>query len=161
MHNYSWIPFFIISLDQITKRIIIDLHYKNLAIKTTFIESKIIWNKGISFGMFGLSYYNVLIYCSIFISMILIIRAWMKAKNKLDIIAWGLIVGGGLSNILDRLSFGAVLDFIELSIYSIKFPWIFNIADVAITIGACLFSKNLFKKSLAKTKKIENSNFKK
>jgi len=71
---------------------------------------------------------------------------WVKAKSKLDVIAWGLIVGGGISNLFDRWLFGAVLDFIYLSYKEISFPWIFNLADIAITIGAILLMRRLFKK---------------
>lgn len=159
MNKHTWIPFFIISLDQISKRIIMHLDYKDITIQTSFFQSRIIWNKGISFGMLGLSYYNVLVYCSIFISIVLIITAWVKSKNKLDNIAWGLIVGGGLSNLFDRLLFGAVLDFICVSLYEISFPWIFNIADIAITIGAFMLSRHLFTRTSKKIKKLENNKF--
>lgn len=105
-----------------------------------------VWNKGISFGMLGDSYYNVLLYCAICLALVLIIVTWVKAKSKLDVIAWGLIVGGGISNLFDRWLFGAVLDFIYLSYKEINFPWIFNLADIAITIGAILLMRRLFKK---------------
>ena len=160
MHFFTWVPFLIMFLDQASKRLIMHLSYNEITFKIPFIESKIVWNKGISFGMLGVSYYNVLIYGAILISICLIVVTWMKAKNKLDIIAWGLIVGGGFSNLCDRVLFGAVLEFISFSFYKFHFPWVFNIADVSITIGACLLARHLIRKN-KKIKKLENANFKK
>jgi signal peptidase II len=116
-------------------------------------RNKIVWNKGISFGLFSESYYNILIYCCILIGIFLVIYAWKKSKNKADAFAWGLIVGGGLSNLWDRWFFGAVLDFISISFKRIQFP-IFNIADIAITLGVIMLMRDiLFRKKGAKKSK--------
>ncbi len=157
MNYYTWIPFFVMAIDQMSKRIAMHWHYNNILIKSPYLESKIVWNKGVSFGMFGTSYYNVLVYCAIFISIILVIITWAKSKNKFDIIAWGLIVGGGLSNLWDRWFFGAVLDFISISFYDLQFPWIFNVADIAITIGALLLIRRFFIKTSKKASITEKS----
>lgn len=151
MNQYSWIPFLIIALDQISKRIAMYWEYNNITIQFYFLENKIIWNKGISFGLFATSYYNMIIYSAIFISIILVIMAFIKSKNKIDAIAWGLIVGGGLSNLWDRWFFEAVLDFISISFGEFNFP-IFNIADVAITFGALILSRKIFSNSKKKNK---------
>lgn len=149
--TYTWIPFLVIALDQMSKRVAMHWHYNDIVVKYTYLENKIMWNKGISFGMLGESYYSMLVYCGIIASILLIVATWAKAKSKFDLIAWGLIVGGGLSNLWDRWFFGAVLDFIALSINEINFPWIFNVADIAITIGALLLVRKVsFKKSAKK-----------
>lgn len=140
---YTWIPFFVISLDQVTKRIAMYWHNSNIPMQYGVIKNHVIWNKGISFGLFANSYYNVLVYCCIILSILLIIYTWFKTKNATDSVAWGLIVGGGLSNLWDRWFFGGVLDFISISFDSWHFP-IFNFADITITFGVLILSRTLF-----------------
>lgn len=155
--QYTWIPFLIISLDQLTKRIATNWFFKEIEINYEFwltIKSKIVWNKGISFSMFSDSYYNILIYLAIIISIGLVFASWYKAKEKTDIIAWGLIMGGGLSNLFDRWFFGAVLDFIAISFNQHNFP-IFNFADMAITIGTIIISRKFLLFGKVNDKKIK------
>jgi signal peptidase II len=47
------------------------------------------------------------------------------------------VIGGAIGNVIDRIRFGAVADFIDVR-RLLYFPWIFNIADSAITVGICL-----------------------
>lgn len=60
-----------------------------------------------------------------------------KSAQK-DKIFLGMVFGGGLSNWIDRISFGAVLDFLDLHLGDLHWP-AFNIADLGITIGLILF----------------------
>lgn len=151
MNQYLWIPFAVTAFDQMTKRLA--MHYATNKVHMIYgcFENKLLWNKGISFGLFATSYYNVLVYCAIFISLALVIITFIKSKNRLDTIAWGLIVGGGISNLWDRWFFGAVLDFIAISVQEYTFP-VFNIADVAITIGAIILGRKFFSKGNSKKK---------
>ena len=154
MNQFTWVPLFIISLDQITKRIALFNESIQSNIDYDFFQNKIIWNKGISFGLFAQSYYNVIVYCAIIISLALVFWTFWKSKNKFDTIAWGLIVGGGMSNLVDRWIFGAVLDFISKTLQDYSFP-IFNIADVAITLGAIILGRKLISKGKSKSSKSE------
>ena len=68
------------------------------------------------------------------ISMILNIR---KIAIKRLFISWvllSLVIGGAVGNLVDRARFGAVVDFLDFS--GLYFPWIFNVADAAISVGA-------------------------
>jgi signal peptidase II len=57
-----------------------------------------------------------------------------RAERPLQALGFGLIAGGAIGNAIDRMRFGAVVDFID--VHSLGFfPWIFNVADSAITIG--------------------------
>ena len=62
---------------------------------------------------------------------------WMRhAERRLTIAALAMVVGGALGNMIDRLRFGYVVDFLDFS--GLFFPWVFNVADAAITVGAGL-----------------------
>jgi signal peptidase II len=47
-----------------------------------------------------------------------------------------MVMGGAVGNVIDRIRFGAVADFVDAS--RLRFPWVFNVADSAITVGICL-----------------------
>ena len=56
-------------------------------------------------------------------------------------VALGLVIGGALGNVIDRIRFGAVADFLDLN--GLWFPWVFNVADAAITVGAILLAVDM------------------
>ena len=65
-----------------------------------------------------------------------------KVERPILAVAVGLIMGGAVGNVIDRLRFGWVADFLDFS--RLWFPWVFNIADSAITVGAVLLIWDLF-----------------
>ena len=78
---------------------------------------------------------------------------WLLRKNQSDkILSWALslILGGALGNVLDRIMFGAVVDFIDLHYGNWHWP-AFNIADSAISIGAALIVFSELRKSFGKS----------
>ena len=64
-------------------------------------------------------------------------RSYFRLHQSLSAIAWGSFVGGVLGNTADRLLRGKVIDFVDLNIWILR-PPSFNVADVAISLGACL-----------------------
>ena len=100
-------------------------------------------NTGVSFGLFGggagrwiLSAFSVLVAFAL--------AVWAtRSKRKLMIAAIGLVMGGALGNVFDRIRFGGVVDFLDFS-GSGLFPWIFNIADAGITVGVVLLILDSF-----------------
>ena len=70
-----------------------------------------------------------------------------KSLDKISIIGFSLIIGGGISNIFDRIVFGSVTDFLYLNFGSIFKTGIFNIADVSVTTGMILILISSFKKN--------------
>jgi signal peptidase II len=72
---------------------------------------------------------------SAIVAVLLIVWA-RKQSRGLTLTALGLVIGGALGNLIDRVRFGAVVDFIDVS--ALYFPWVFNVADAAITIGVIL-----------------------
>ena len=65
------------------------------------------------------------------------LAVWVRRTDRLVLaVAVGLIMGGAVGNVIDRVRFGAVTDFLDFS--RLWFPWVFNVADSAITIGVIL-----------------------
>lgn len=99
------------------------------------------WNKGVAFSMFSsgpLSGPWLMIGISLVVTLVVV--AWLMSAWRLrPALAYGAIIGGALGNIIDRLIFGQVFDFLEFHWGMSYFP-AFNLADTAIFLGvACLF----------------------
>ena len=63
-----------------------------------------------------------------------LLRWLWRAEHRLTVVAIGLVLGGAVGNIIDRMRFGAVVDFLDFQRLGF-FPWVFNVADAAITVG--------------------------
>ena len=70
-----------------------------------------------------------------------------KALDKISIIGFSLIIGGGIGNIFDRIVYGSVTDFFYLDFWGIFQTGIFNIADLSVTTGMILILISSFKKN--------------
>ncbi len=103
---------------------------------TPFFDLILVWNTGVSYGWFNSLGPWVLIVGQLLISIVLWL--WLAgSKDRLSAIATGMIIGGALGNVADRLMYEAVADFFHL--YAFGFNWyVFNLADVAIVAGAAL-----------------------
>ena len=105
---------------------------------TSFLNFNLIWNDGIAFGLFSFEkkiYYNFL---TILIVLITLIILWMITRTeKIEKLAFMMVFGGSIGNIFDRLYYSSVPDFID--IHFNNFHWfIFNVADIFITVGVLL-----------------------
>jgi len=93
-------------------------------------------NSGVTFGLFGEVPWWVLTVLALAICGWLV-RMMIVAETRIEAVAAGLIVGGALGNVLDRLRFGAVTDFLDF--YAGTWHWpAFNLADVGVVCGAAL-----------------------
>ena len=97
-------------------------------------------NKGIGFGVAIPEKLEFIFYFLLLIILLILIyrlvKAW-PAKNKLTAFALAIIITGALSNIIDRIKYGAVIDFIDLKVWPV-----FNLADMMITAGVMLLLIN-------------------
>ena len=96
-----------------------------------------VWNTGVSFSMFN-NHGDLgrIVLCVLSLAVCAFLLYWMlKEKNVLKVISLGLIIGGALGNVVDRVRFGAVLDFLDFHIAGYHWP-AFNLADSFICIGA-------------------------
>ncbi len=113
-----------------------------------FFSLVYVWNRGVSFGMFN-SIDNAKIILSLLqFSIAFALFFWLFNNRKIHITwALGLIIGGALGNLFDRIKNGAVADFLDFHIAGYHWP-AFNLADSAVFIGVVilLFEDLLFKK---------------
>jgi signal peptidase II len=157
----------VFALDQLTKWIVIGplrLRGGEMELLPMF---KLTWveNWGVSLGIFGnpkctsfgmppdvaAQCYNAS-YALVALTLALatVVGVWMwREKNRQDVFGLGLILGGALGNILDRVRFGHVVDFADLHFGSFRPFLVFNIADAAITVGVLIL---LFRALLTRDK---------
>lgn len=117
-------------------------------ILSDFFALVMVWNHGISFGLFsnhGIDARWPLMLLALIITAIM--ARWLhRASQRFTALAIGLIIGGALGNVIDRARFGAVADFFYAHIGQWGWP-AFNIADAAICIGvALLLVESMFKR---------------
>ena len=137
-------------LDQASKHIIIVFfNQKQISLYkiTSYLNFIKVWNKGISFGILHESNLSpVLLICTSFVILILILHL----VKHINYIIQGMIIGGTLGNLVDRIIFGKVLDFIDFSILNYHYPT-FNIADSFIVISMIFIAITEIKPSLKKS----------
>ncbi len=103
-----------------------------------FLDLTLIRNPGVAFGFF--SDYTPVLFTVITISLVVLFlvanRSHGAAQGTSNVDRWALslILGGAIGNWIDRLRFGAVIDFLDFRVWPV-----FNLADTAITIGVCLY----------------------
>lgn len=137
----------VISLDQISKNWLISIMQDNdfMPIQiTSFFNLVMVWNKGVSFGLFGAADARIILIIMSFIVVISLIIWHRQAKNWLCALGVGLISGGAFGNVIDRFNYGAVADFLDFHLGAHHWPS-FNIADMSIVMGVLLLVFNEFK----------------
>jgi signal peptidase II len=110
----------------------------HLAPVTGFLDLVLTCNRGVSFGMFhqiGQTGLNSLIFTILAAVVVVILVVWLyRVRSAFLAIAIGLIIGGAIGNVVDRLRFGAVVDFLYFHAGAWYWP-AFNFADSAICLG--------------------------
>ena len=130
------IVIFIFILDRISKiKIINEQLNSNSLFINDYLNFDLVWNTGISFGLFSQNaniYYHAI---SFIIFLVIVFLSYLISRAVfLDKILFSLILGGALGNFFDRIYYYAVPDFIDIHVND--FHWFtFNIADIFITIG--------------------------
>lgn len=109
-----------------------------------------VWNRGVSFGLFAAeSLWMRLLLIGFSLIIAGVIAFWLtRAERLLQALAFGLIIGGAIGNVIDRVAYGAVADFLDFS--GLYFPYVFNVADAAISTGVAALILDLLMNGEAK-----------
>ena len=147
------------ALDQASKLWLLfsfDLANRGIVHLTPFLDFVLTWNTGISYGLFQQeSDIGRLVLLALKIIGLVVLWIWLaRAESRLTALSLGLIIGGGIGNAIDRLAYGAVVDFVlfHVTTASFNFVWyVFNLADAAIVAGvAGLLYESIFAGRAAK-----------
>ena len=117
-----------------------DLPGRGLVRLTPFLDLVLIWNRGISYGLFQQNGpFGQWALLALKLVAVALLWLWLAhAASRLTALSLGLIIGGAIGNAVDRLAYGAVADFLlfHLTTASFSFKWyVFNLADAAIVAG--------------------------
>jgi signal peptidase II len=147
------------AIDQAVKLwllFVFDLGNRGIVHLTPFLDFVLTWNTGISYGLFPQeSDLGRLVLLALKTGAVVILWVWLaRAESRLTAVALGLIIGGALGNGIDRVAYGAVMDFVlfHITTPTVNFTWyVFNLADAAIVAGvAGLLYESFFGGSAAK-----------
>jgi len=126
--------------DQISKAAILDLMQPPRVIEILPVFNIVLaMNRGVSFSLFA-NHGELTPYLLTGVALVMVAALlwWLRsAETRATRFAIGLVVGGALGNVIDRVRYGAVVDFLDVHVGAWHWP-AFNVADSAITIGAIL-----------------------
>lgn len=141
MTRVFFVAFIIYWSDRLSKMLVVeamDLRGKiAIDVYPPYFNLRMAWNKGINFGLFGsdAEATRYIISTAAFLTVVALI-VWVRRQRGTAVpVSVGLIVGGACGNVWDRISYGAVADFINVTCCGFDNPYSFNIADAAIFIG--------------------------
>ncbi len=143
--RFGWFAYasavLIVMADQLSKAWILyglRLPERGAVTLLPILRLNLTWNPGFSFGLLAnvdLARWGLFVFS---IGVAIGLALWARRLQRpWPALALGLIMGGAVGNAVDRVRFGAVVDFIDVSGLGV-FPWIFNVADSAITVGVIL-----------------------
>lgn len=100
------------------------------------LDLTMVWNRGVTFGLFsGDGPWNHVILAGLAAAIAVFLLRWLaRAEGRMVALALGAVIGGAFGNVLDRLRFGAVVDFVDTHAWGWHW-YVFNVADAAIVCG--------------------------
>lgn len=143
MRALSLTALIVFALDQLSKWAVVQqlnlLERGEVDVLPPYLNFRMAWNRGVNFGLFSNSsdiMRWVLIAVAVVISIWVLFWLYREKPGHWSMIAGGLLIGGALGNVVDRIAYGAVADFITMSCCGYENPYSFNVADIAIFAGA-------------------------
>ena len=138
-----WLAAVILLIDQALKYWVVHVlrldRVREIAVLPPWLNLRLAWNQGVNFGLFASDQSVmrwVLVAVAIAISLWIWIWVWRSNGGLLARISAGLLIGGAIGNVIDRLWYGAVADFLNMSLPGWQNPYSFNVADISIFAGA-------------------------
>ena len=143
MRRVALVATLIFVIDQITKIGVVfglDLITRGeIDVLPPLLNFRMAWNQGVNFGLFA-SATEVTRWVLIVLSLVITGWVWVWIQRgrhgKWMQISAGVLIGGALGNVVDRVAYGAVADFLNMSCCGFENPYSFNVADIAIFVGA-------------------------
>ncbi|MFP4405939.1 signal peptidase II [Rhodosalinus sp.] len=143
MRLMGWVAVAVFVIDQALKYYVVHVlalaQVRAIDVFPPYLNLRMAWNTGINFGLFSGGSDTarwVLIGLALAISLAVVVWMWRDPPGRWGLVAAGLLVGGALGNVVDRLVYGAVADFLNMSCCGIDNPFAFNVADISIFAGA-------------------------
>lgn len=130
----------VVVLDQLSKAAVLAMFAGRILgdreMVTSFFNLALTYNRGISFGLLnGGASINALVFSLAATAIVAVLIYWLRrASSPFLAIAIGMIIGGAVGNVIDRLRLGAVVDFLDFHFDALHWP-AFNLADSAICVG--------------------------
>lgn len=143
MRLVALVALIVFVIDQISKWLVV--HVMDLArvgaidVFPPYLNFRMAWNTGINFGLLsGHADWTRWVLISVALGIVLFVLVWMRRDppGRTGLIFAGLLIGGALGNVVDRLLYGAVADFLNMSCCGFDNPYAFNVADISVFIGA-------------------------
>jgi signal peptidase II len=132
----------VFAADRLTKWIVVEAmdlaHRQTIEIWPGFLAFRMAWNRGVNFGLLASDAETARLgLAGLALAVSIGVGWWARRRgDAFTLAAAGLVIGGALGNAWDRLQYGAVADFLNVSCCGIVNPFAFNVADVAIFAGA-------------------------
>ena len=130
----------LIFMDQAVKQLMLSIVFDppHIIEVTWFLNLVPVWNSGVSFGLFGNSDTSRWILIGLALAIVVGLLIWLvRAANGRVVFSLALVVGGALGNIVDRVVYGAVIDFVDIHAFGFHWP-AFNLADSTIVLGTAM-----------------------
>lgn len=124
------------ALDQASKALVLFLLPEKPVALLPFFNLTLVWNRGVSFGLLGAgSAAGPYVLSALSFAIIAVLGVWLRRCAWVPLrIALAAVIGGAAGNVIDRLRFGAVVDFLDFHLAGWHYP-AFNVADSAIVLG--------------------------
>ncbi|MEQ9694431.1 signal peptidase II [Shimia sp. SDUM112013] len=143
MRLVFWAAFWAFLTDQASKYYVVHslnlIERGHISVAPPFLQFRMAWNEGVNFGLFASGSDTARwILIGIAVAICLVVLFWVRKDppGRVGLFAAGLLIGGAIGNIVDRLLYGAVADFLNMSCCGIDNPFAFNLADIWIFAGA-------------------------
>lgn len=145
---WIWLSVLVIVIDQISKRVVdTSMHLYQTIELLPYFQLTYLRNQGAAFSFLsGAGGWQRWFFIGLAVVASILICFWMKkleSSQRREAIAWALVLGGALGNLIDRILYGYVIDFLDVFYGNWHWP-AFNVADSAITVGVILLLADSF-----------------
>jgi lipoprotein signal peptidase len=139
---------------------VLDLPDLRQVVLLPVLNLTMVWNQGVTFGLLnGLGWWSHFALAGVALVVVGALALWLRrAENAVVAAAIGAIAGGAVGNVIDRLRYGAVVDFIHAHIGGLSW-YVFNVADAAIVCGvaALILESQINRRSRRSEQKLKHS----